>query len=74
MSHPLEVLRQVVTGSGGPFITEVTAVDAFTLRHLSEYIDACAYEGHREAFMTWTLAQLADDAEWESVFGAEEVA
>lgn len=37
-------------------------VDAFTLRHLSSYIDQCVFDDDRESFTTWVLAQLADDA------------
>ena len=35
--------------------------DAFTLRHLAYYVDESVWDDEREAFMSWVLAQLADD-------------
>lgn len=42
--------------------TQAQGVDAFTLRHLAEWVDMNAHYDDRENFTAWALETLARDA------------
>lgn len=44
-----------------PTQAEIAGVDAFTLRHLDEYVDATLWADEADAFTVWARAALADD-------------
>ena len=54
MTRTLSVNREQIT-------TGLEAVDAFTVRHLSEYAAVCCWPGEADAFTAWALDQLAED-------------